>query len=365
MAYTYDEKNLTKLGQLKQLAQRTKSELDILDLRVDTLERDIDAKINAKIGSVYKAGGSKAADEIVAGLLVEANKGIVYNLSTALTLTSSNKGLFVENAENSYPAGTNLVVVETVAPVYAAASGTAASGITYYERHGSEGAYEYSTKSVEEGASVAGLYTKTSDGTYKFDALSGFVDLTAYAVRDTDATTGHIAEFDANGNPVDSGHTLSEYLTAHQDISGKTDLSVIAPAYDGTAIYAVGDLVVYNGVLYKCTTAISSAEADFDSSHWTATDLESVVAAINTVNDSKADKPSTATADNLAAFDSSKNPVDSGIAKGDVVTKIASPTNNNLVMQDANGKIKDAGVTLATDQEVADMIHDVWGDPET
>ena len=117
--------------------------------------------------------------------------------------------------------------------------------------------------------------------------------------------------------------------------------------------------------MYKCTTAIDPADGDFTSGHWTATDLEDIVASINTVNDSKADKPSSATADNLAAFDSSKNPVDSGIAKGDVVTKIASPTNNNLVMQDANGKIKDAGVTLATDQEVADMIHDVWGDPET
>lgn len=90
--------------------------------------------------------------------------------------------------------------------------------------------------------------------------------------------------------------------------------------------------------------------------------------------------------------------VEGGIAKGDVVTKIASPTANNLVKQDSNGKIADAGVAvgdvqqklasgaftsgnfrtsnatgfaqdagygLASDTNVDDMIHDVWGDPET
>ena len=89
---------------------------------------------------------------------------------------------------------------------------------------------------------------------------------------------------------------------------------------------------------------------------------------------------------------------ENGIAKGDVVTKIASPTANNLIKQDSSGKIADAGVAvadvqqklgsgaftsgnfrtsnasgfaqdagygLASDTNVDDMIHDVWGDPET
>lgn len=46
--------------------------------------------------------------------------------------------------------------------------------------------------------------------------------------------------------------------------------SLIAPAYDNTATYAVGDYTVHGGLLYKCTTAVSTAE-DFDSSKWTAT----------------------------------------------------------------------------------------------
>ena len=43
----------------------------------------------------------------------------------------------------------------------------------------------------------------------------------------------------------------------------------IAEEYDSTATYAVGDYCLYVGVLYKCTTAITVAEA-FNSAHWTA-----------------------------------------------------------------------------------------------
>lgn len=43
-------------------------------------------------------------------------------------------------------------------------------------------------------------------------------------------------------------------------------------AYDDTATYSVGDLCIYNNTLYKCTTAITTAEA-WNASHWTATSI--------------------------------------------------------------------------------------------
>jgi hypothetical protein len=43
----------------------------------------------------------------------------------------------------------------------------------------------------------------------------------------------------------------------------------IAPDYDSTATYVVGDWCIYNETLYQCNTAITIAEA-FDPSHWTA-----------------------------------------------------------------------------------------------
>lgn len=48
-------------------------------------------------------------------------------------------------------------------------------------------------------------------------------------------------------------------------------------AYDDTATYAVGDLCIYNNALYKCTTAITTAEA-WNASHWTATSIADEIA---------------------------------------------------------------------------------------
>lgn len=44
----------------------------------------------------------------------------------------------------------------------------------------------------------------------------------------------------------------------------------IAEEYDSTATYDIGDFVIHSGVLYKCTTAISTPEA-WTSAHWTST----------------------------------------------------------------------------------------------
>lgn len=46
--------------------------------------------------------------------------------------------------------------------------------------------------------------------------------------------------------------------------------AMIADEYDNTATYAVGDYCIHSGVLYKCSTAISAAEA-WTAAHWTAT----------------------------------------------------------------------------------------------
>jgi len=47
------------------------------------------------------------------------------------------------------------------------------------------------------------------------------------------ATSGNFAELDANGNLTDSGHKHSDYLTAHQDISGKVNAGAYAIVSEG------------------------------------------------------------------------------------------------------------------------------------
>lgn len=49
-----------------------------------------------------------------------------------------------------------------------------------------------------------------------------------------------------------------------------TPAGVIAQEYDPTATYAVGDMVIYRSVLYRCTTAITTPE-EWTAAHWTET----------------------------------------------------------------------------------------------
>ena len=109
---SYTTTNFTNLGQLKKLAMRT----DAIGDRVTTLENagyknatQVENAINAKIASSYKAAGTLAPAAIQPGLLLAANEGKVYNISGAFT-TDAN---FVEGAGSNYPAGTNIVVINT------------------------------------------------------------------------------------------------------------------------------------------------------------------------------------------------------------------------------------------------------------
>lgn len=126
---SYDEGKLTKLGALKQLAERikkdyaTKAELTATGNKYATKE-----ELKTQISSTYKPGGSykfaslpKAAADTL---------GMVYNVTDAFTTTES----FLEGAGKAHPAGTNVVVISDV-------------------------------------------------DTYKYDVLAGFVDLSEYVTK--------------------------------------------------------------------------------------------------------------------------------------------------------------------------------------
>ena len=67
------------------------------------------------------------------------------------------------------------------------------------------------------------------------------------------------------------------------EVPEETQLSdFVAPEYDETSTYSVGDLAVYENELYECTTAIVSGEA-FDTNKWTRTTIaDSILGLINT-----------------------------------------------------------------------------------
>lgn len=179
-------------------------------------------EVNSKLSSVYKAQGSKTANQLTSSLLVAANEGYVYNISEELTITESNKGLFVEGVKSSYPAGTNVVVVKV---------GSA----------------------------------------YKFDVIAGFVDLTAYAKTAdqktiTDALSGRITTLEGfkNGTGgyqyvknVDSSHTNSTTSGAPTNM-----ISVSASKNDSTGIVTVNiNESNLDTKLKEMDEAISNADA--------------------------------------------------------------------------------------------------------
>lgn len=73
---------------------------------------DVSSAIDAKISTTYKAKGSVAFANLPA--LDATREGFVYNITDSFTTTSD----FVEGAGNTYPAGTNVVIVNTTGSTY-------------------------------------------------------------------------------------------------------------------------------------------------------------------------------------------------------------------------------------------------------
>jgi len=100
--------------------------------------------------------------------------------------------------------------------------------------------------------------------------------------------------------------TLSN--TSSNTVQNQAVANALAGAYDATATYAVGDLCIYDGILYECTTAITTAEA-WDATHWKTGDLGEKVSDLNRHLNDKQDAPVTAgTAGQVLGLDSNLNP---------------------------------------------------------
>ena len=125
-------------------------------------------EINTKISSVYKAKGTCTFANKPA--LQASNEGFVYNISDAFTTTAD----FVEGAGKSYPAGTNIVVIN---------NGT------------------------------------TSSPSWKYDVLAGTTDLSGYVQKTGDTMTGNL---------VTPGLSVGRGLTnigGHQIVGGHYNIA--------------------------------------------------------------------------------------------------------------------------------------------
>ena len=89
----------------------------------------------------------------------------------------------------------------------------------------------------------------------------------------------------------DGGQAHIQYNSKNiliQELAGTLALlQNLAPDFSTSATYALNALCVYQGVLYRCTTAVTTAGAWTGSTNWTVATLEDVLAALRTALDGK------------------------------------------------------------------------------
>ena len=89
------------------------------------------------------------------------------------------------------------------------------------------------------------------------------IDLGMHAAK----TAADSAQGDATQALTDAGNAQTTANTADSKSSGA--IASISENFDSTSTYAVGDLVMYNHLLYKCHTAIVTPGAWSGSANWT------------------------------------------------------------------------------------------------
>lgn len=145
----------------------------------------IDEKIAAKVSSTYKAAGTVQFASLPTPSATEEGK--VYNVSDAFTTTEN----FVEGAGQEYPAGTNVVCIDTASEVY------------------------------------------------KWDVLAGFVDLSAYATTES-VTSGLNNKVDkVEGSSLVEDTDIAK-LKALATINGVTEELEIAAGTNILGVKAIG-----------------------------------------------------------------------------------------------------------------------------
>lgn len=145
----------------------------------------IDEKIAAKVSSTYKAAGTVQFASLPT--LSATEEGKVYNISDAFTTTEN----FVEGAGQKYPAGTNVVCIDTANEVY------------------------------------------------KWDVLAGFVDLSAYATTES-VTSGLNNKVDkVEGSSLVENTDIAK-LKALATINGVTEELEIAAETNILGVKAIG-----------------------------------------------------------------------------------------------------------------------------
>lgn len=192
----------------------------------DFITKDVDdltyyytkTEIDSKVSSAYKAAGTVASVASL-GTLDAAHEGFVYNMSASFTTTSD----FVEGTGITHPAGTNVAIVNT---------GTVANPVYKYDVLAGfvdiSGKADKSEMSVVDGTDAnADKTTITLKSGTSATVLKSHQNISGKADKVSNATNGHLAGLDSNGNLTDSGKSASDFQPTI-DSSNKLPYSLIS-----------------------------------------------------------------------------------------------------------------------------------------
>ena len=176
-------------------------------------------------------------------------------------------------------------------------------------------------------------------GSKAFASLAPSTDLAAanlgfmWNITDAFTTTADFAEGAGHSIPAGANVYVANVGTAAE------------PSYKYDIFQGMYDL---SGYALKSEMAIEDVSGDSTKKNITLkTGLSQQVVVAHQDISGKADKDTDAVTNNLAKFDANGNPVDSGIAAGDIATKDADAVEGNIAEFDGNGNPVDSGHALS------------------
>lgn len=224
---------------------------DGLSERINTLDFKFDSLkdyVNSTVASTYKASGSIYFSELPD--LSASVLGNVYNIKDAFTTTSD----FYEGAGTSYPAGTNVSIIQVAEDSYHAET------IESNENPHDLNLYEYDSTTqtyilTSDTSPVSGktYYSKTTSTNYYYDVMAAAVD-TSQFVKYTDiATNSKLGICKPDGSSIHMNDRGTFYLNVRnpEDVSRLADNLSLAIHHSELARYGfnIGDW--FNGTNYK------------------------------------------------------------------------------------------------------------------
>lgn len=147
----------------------------------------VDEQILTRVSSVYKPGGSASFSQ-TASLLLKENEGKVYNITDEFTTDES----FVDGRGNTYPAGTNIVCIDS------------------------------------------------GDGVYKWDVMAGFVDLSSYDTSEEVTEKISVAKQEISDEVGQSAKEYADGLNSAMDDRVNAVEGALANKIDASAVSQIG-----------------------------------------------------------------------------------------------------------------------------